>query len=511
LAGISTERFVHYLEVSMSGLNDALAVLFALRLEDDRRWREAAADWQLADAVAVLGSDREQCLHWFSRPKGASKSTDLAGFSIAWLVTEAPALSEGFAVAADEEQANRLLDKARGFVARTPELQGRVKVEARRIVGPNGARVQALAADVAGSEGLLTPWVVLDELPNWLSTNSARAMWTSIVSAIPKWKGMRLTVIGHAGDPAHWSYRQLEGARSSAQWNVHEIPGPLEWVSEADLQEQRRLLLPSEYARRHENLWVASEDRLASLDDLRECVTHDGPLAPRDGVRYVAGLDLGVKRDSTVLAVCHAEGRGDDRRVVVDRVQAFTPTRSQPVDLAVVEEAVRTVAREYRHAQIIMDPWQGLLLARNLRSSGVRVEEFTFSAGSVGRIALTLFNLLRDRRIALPDDADLLDELANVRLRQTSPGVVRLDHDSDRHDDRAVAVALAAHQLADRGPVGPTTTSAQAARRTRFVSSVGESRPVSSVTPRLSGGSQQEKYLKAAGMDPCLLRRKGRF
>jgi len=158
-----------------------------------------------------------------------------------------------------------------------------------------------------------------------------------------------------------------------------------------------------------------------------------------------------------------------------------------------------------------MDPWQGLLLARNLRASGVRVEEFTFSAGSVGRIALTLFNLLHDRRIALPDDSELLDELANVRLRQTLPGVVRLDHDSDRHDDRAVAVALAAHQLADRGPVGPTTTSAKTARHKQFATGLSDARPIASAKPRMSGANRQEQFLRAQGIDPRELRRKGRW
>jgi hypothetical protein len=41
-----------------------------------------------------------------------------------------------------------------------------------------------------------------------------------------------------------------------------------------------------------------------------------------------------------------------------------------------------------------------------------------------------------------------------VRLRESSPGVFRLDHDRDRHDDRAVALALAASYLVER----PTAT-----------------------------------------------------
>jgi hypothetical protein len=68
--------------------------------------------------------------------------------------------------------------------------------------------------------------------------------------------------------------------------------------------------------------------------------------------------------------------------------------------------------------------------------------------------------LLRERKLALPDDPDLIDELMHVRLRQTGPGQVRLDHDSDRHDDRAVCLALAAEELLSRKRtltiVGPT-------------------------------------------------------
>jgi hypothetical protein len=47
----------------------------------------------------------------------------------------------------------------------------------------------------------------------------------------------------------------------------------------------------------------------------------------------------------------------------------------------------------------------------------------------------------------LPDDPELRDELANVRLRETSPGVYRIDHDQGRHDDRAIALGLAAFYL----------------------------------------------------------------
>jgi hypothetical protein len=63
---------------------------------------------------------------------------------------------------------------------------------------------------------------------------------------------------------------------------------------------------------------------------------------------------------------------------------------------------------------------------------------------------MTLHQLFREHRLALPDDAGLLDELATVRLRESTPGVYRLDHDASGHDDQAVALGLAALALTER-------------------------------------------------------------
>jgi hypothetical protein len=90
---------------------------------------------------------------------------------------------------------------------------------------------------------------------------------------------------------------------------------------------------------------------------------------------------------------------------------------------------------------------------RPATARGLRAHEFAFSAAAVGRLASTLHLLLRDRALALPDDAELLDELANVRLRETSPGVLRMDHDPGQHDDRAIALALAAQRLLEQTSV----------------------------------------------------------
>jgi phage terminase large subunit-like protein len=443
----------------------ALHLLNALVLDTGDCWGAIASEWQRADAAAVLepGADDPR-LHWLGRPKGGSKTTDVAGLSIAWLVEQAPALAMGYAAASDEEQANRLLDAARGLISRTSGLGSVLRVEAKRIVNVNnGARVQALAADVAGSEGLLSPWILIDELPNWRDIPSARAMLTSLLSAWPKVPGCRVVIIGHAGSPSHFSYKTLQHAVESAMWRVVEVPGPLEWLSEQVLAEQRAMLSDSDYARRYLNEWTEAEDRLTSIEDLRACVVLDGPLLPRTDRQYVMGLDIGLKNDRTVAAVCHAEESVpvarrawlDDElpeqhskaRVVLDRMEVWQGTRLRPVNLSEVEEWIAEAATSFR-CSLVFDPYQAAHLTQRLRARGVTIKEFAFSQQSVGRLATTLHGLIRDHALALPDDDELLDELANVRLKETStPGLMRMDHDAGRHDDRAIALALAAHEL----------------------------------------------------------------
>jgi hypothetical protein len=52
---------------------------------------------------------------------------------------------------------------------------------------------------------------------------------------------------------------------------------------------------------------TTAEDRLVSAEELRACVTLDGPLDYDAAHRYGIGLDVGLKDDRTVLTVARAE------------------------------------------------------------------------------------------------------------------------------------------------------------------------------------------------------------
>jgi hypothetical protein len=121
---------------------------------------------------------------------------------------------------------------------------------------------------------------------------------------------------------------------------------------------------------------------LALPEDIRACVTLDGPREPEPSRSYVISVDVGLKHDRTVVCVAHTEG--EPRTVVLDRMAVWVPRRDAPVKLADVEAYLREAATRHRPARIVFDPWQAVGLAQRLRAEGFIVEEFTFSASSVG-------------------------------------------------------------------------------------------------------------------------------
>ena len=105
-------------------------VLGLLRLENGRRWLDAAEDWQRGDALAVLEGERPYS--FLTRSRGGSKTTDLAACALSeLLVADAPLRC--YWLAADSDQGALALDCIAGFVGRTPTLLDRVEVQAESV------------------------------------------------------------------------------------------------------------------------------------------------------------------------------------------------------------------------------------------------------------------------------------------------------------------------------------------------------------------------------------------
>jgi phage terminase large subunit-like protein len=175
------------------------------------------------------------------------------------------------------------------------------------------------------------------------------------------------------------------------------------------------------------------------------------PLNPAHGVHYVIGVDLATKFDSTAIAVCHAETRDGERRVVCDDLEVFELRRGAEVSLADVERRVEQLANRYRSAEVFFDPQNASLMLENLQGRRVDVEEYKFTASSNDRMTNTMHVMLRDGLIDLSDDEPLLDELLTVRVVETRQGGLKVDTVPGRHDDQVDALGICVTTLMDRG------------------------------------------------------------
>jgi hypothetical protein len=424
---------------------DPLGLLASLRLEDGQSWGSVACPWQIADARAVLDMDGPR-LHWLGRSKGSSKSTDLAGIGLAWLCEMARPLEVAYLVAGDAEQADRLLDRARGLIARTKGLP--VQVQVSRITHvASGARLQVISSDSPTAEGILAGLICVDELPNWPPDHvNHRNLWAALFSSQAK-TNCPLVVIGHAGRPGSWQHKLFERAQKSGAWRVADRSDIAPWISPEALEEQQATLLPFEFERRWRNRWVVGDGALASEALVRAAVRPGGFLEPETGRQYVIGLDLGTSRDHTGLAVCHVEPGDRGRRAVVDFVRRWIPSRFRPVSLSEVEQAVTATSSRYHGARLVFDPHEAVLMAERLP---MRTEPFTATVANNDHVARTLKALIDDGLLSIPDTDDLLEEFLGMQLLEVRPGAVKLDfHRSagSGHGDVVQAIALAASDL----------------------------------------------------------------
>ena len=434
----------------------AFELLLGLVVDDDgNRWGGRAVDVQRADAQALL--DRVDVRrHWIGRSRGYAKTDDLAAVTLAALLEQLAPGDEAIGTAADRDQARILVDRIRWLALRTPELRGAVEVGSYTVTTARGVRFEALAADAPSSWGRTPAWAVADELCMWPETPSARTLWESVSTAVVKARG-RLAVITTSGSPDHWARGVYDHAVTDPAWRVSETLGPAPWLDPDELASERRRLPESTYARLFENAWTSAEDRLLAYDDVEACAVLPGPLDPVRGVRYVIGVDLALRNDRAAVAVCHAEsieGELGGRRVVCDRLDLFKPTRKREVDLSAVEGLVQARANGYNRATVVFDPAQGWQMMQRLRRAGVSVVEHTFSAAANNKRALILLELVRGRRLAIPDDRELIEELSALRLVERGPGLIRYDHVAGKHDDAATAVSLCAITLVMRAQGG---------------------------------------------------------
>jgi len=392
----------------------------------------------------------------FSAGKKSGKTALAAMIVVYTAVVLAGQSGEIYCLANDQEQSNsRVFRAVDQIIEASPMLRGSVDVTANRIVfRSTGTFVAAVANDYAGFSGANPTLNVYDESAYFVSEGSRR-LWDEGVPSPARRISFRLSVstAGFDGEPTPlrdlYDRAMKDGVEIAPDLRVdgnylcywtHEMRAP--WQTVAWVEEMRRTMRPSQFKRLIRNEWVNSESTFIELAQWDSCVDPGiSPLLGKSGLPIWAGLDLGLKHDSTALIACAWDG---DRVRIVSH-QIFVPTAGETLDVEqTAEAAVLSLRSRFALQSVYFDPWQGISLGQRLTRAGVRMVEWAQSLPNLSLMAGNLLEIIRRRQLLTYESEELRAAVSKTVAIESSRGW-RLGKakQSDRVDP-VIALAMAA-------------------------------------------------------------------
>jgi hypothetical protein len=399
---------------------------------------EAFADIAPAMLAVARGERPEPARFWWERTKGGSKDSDLACVLL-WLLAFSPRPLACQVGAADADQADELRKAAKAILRLNPWLGEVLKVQAWSIVnGQTDSVCDIIASDVAGSHGARPDVLILNELSHVAKQEFAENLLDN-ASKVPH--GL-VCIATNAGWLDTWQARWRETFAASGRWSMRVLAEPSPWLDAAELAEARQRNSVQRYRRLWEGVWAHLSGDALSEDDLLACLTRDRPIGwPERGCQYVAGLDLGTKRDRSALVVLGADSLS--QRLHLADCQAWCPGGDGKVNLAAVREETRETAQRFG-CPVHFDPHQAALLVQDLSRDGVRCVEAPFTPSNLNAMASATMQVFRERRLDLYRDDELLRDLRRLAIVERAFGYkLEAPHDAQGHADRAFALAIA--------------------------------------------------------------------
>ena len=377
--------------------------------------------------------------HWLERPRGHSKTSDVA-LAVTWLLFASRRPVRGLCAAGDQDQAGFLREAILRLVQLNPWLGELLVVQRNKVINSHtGSECEFITSDAPSSYGAINiSFIVADEISHW----AKRELWDSLWSTTAKRDPCLLLAIMNAGFEGSWCWPVREAVRTDPEWHFSRLEGPMaSWISPKMLAAQERLLPAIAYARLWLNQWATGSGDALSETDIIQAIKDEPIVMPRSDEVCVGGLDIGLKRDATGW-VCVAKDRNGLNRVIA--VRRWQAERGEVVDLADVERAILADSRLYRLRRVAADPNEaGYLIQRMSRQGVTMVERRQIGANLVSQAA-ALVTAFRDQRIEIPADPMLLRELRTARVAEKSYGVRLTAERTDAgHGDIVTALSIA--------------------------------------------------------------------
>lgn len=314
-----------------------------------------------------------------------------------------------------------------------------VKVMADQIIYPVGdSRWTITSRDHISSRGEHPSLIVFDEL-GWSADDELFASLLAGQASVPDPLMLVISTVGKRAAGPLWKVKELAESGDPAVYFYYSTENRSPKVTPEFLERQRRILLPQQYAREHENCWTSGADAFTSVTDVDVAMGRGWceQITGAPGREYVITVDLGAVHDPSVIGIGHEQ----DGQIVVDAIKTFQGSRESPVLLPVVEAALHEFATRFPPSTIKIETWQGMSMAQQLRGKGLPISLSTPTAKSNSDEWSVLAQRLASHTLIVPPHPRLREELLNLTL-EVGPTGIKVSDKGRIHQDHAVVVRM---------------------------------------------------------------------
>jgi phage FluMu gp28-like protein len=180
-----------------------------------------------------------------------------------------------------------------------------------------------------------------------------------------------------------------------------------------------------------------TENGAQFFKNIENCV-YNGDIERGLGLdgEFKLGVDLAKYNDFTVITPFNL------KTFVV-----YPQDRFNQIDWVLQEAKIEANARKYNNARLTLDATGvGDPVVEELRRKGLNIRDedvFKFSETSRKNLLNNLAILLENRKILIPNDEGLIEELKSFTVESTDTGRLKIKCPDGLHDDRVMSLALA--------------------------------------------------------------------
>lgn len=318
---------------------------------------------------------------------------------------------------------------------------------------PRGVHVEEMYIEMRGST--VRPWGLIEVKSaanvEGLQTAGLDFLWVQEAQDVPDKAFEKLLPtlrspgrMGYAvfeGIPALWADHWFQKVYAAAErgrkgyfaFHATAFENPMLTHEQMEEIEDDKEILPDRAWRR---MYLAEfSDEAGYFKNIQNCIAGDLHTEPIPGGRYVGGLDLGRKRDASVLHVLDA----------VERKVVFHHSWDEGESWPLQREAVIRMTAEWELERLVVDASTlgGDIFTSELIEAGLPIEPFQITWTSRTPLLESLAVSLERETIHFPPIPVLLRQLRGFQHRKTYSGNVKLEAPPGEHDDEVFALALA--------------------------------------------------------------------